>query len=86
MIGLVIICHGFGEHLGWYDEIGMLLAANGFLAFGHDHLGKWTNYIDNLVLSIKAHMEHITTSSLFLMKLEIKGFVVYFTTNPYMEA
>ena len=40
MIGLVIICHGFGEHLGWYDEIGMLLAANGFLAFGHDHLGK----------------------------------------------
>merc|ERR1712142_65874 len=37
--GLVFICHGYGEHTDWYDEFGEMLARQGFLAFGHDHLG-----------------------------------------------
>jgi len=45
-IGLVFLSHGFGEHLAWYNELANLFAANGFLAFGHDHLGK--KYIKKL--------------------------------------
>jgi hypothetical protein len=33
----VILSHGYSEHLGLYQELGSLLAAEGFLAFGHDH-------------------------------------------------
>lgn len=39
MRGIVFICHGFGEHLGWYDELARKLTATGFLVFGHDHAG-----------------------------------------------
>ena len=26
--------HGFGEHLGWYDQLARKLTATGFLVFG----------------------------------------------------
>jgi len=35
--GLVMLIHGLAEHLGCYDELGCRLAAENFLAFGHDH-------------------------------------------------
>jgi len=37
--GLVFVCHGYGEHTEWYEEFGEMLASQGFLAFGHDHVG-----------------------------------------------
>ncbi|XP_057369577.1 monoglyceride lipase-like [Daphnia carinata] len=37
--GLVMLIHGLAEHLGCYDELGCRLAAENFLAFGHDHVG-----------------------------------------------
>lgn len=37
--GLVFICHGFGEHLQWYEDLALRLTATGLLAFGHDHIG-----------------------------------------------
>lgn len=37
--GLVFICHGFGEHLQWYEDLALRLTATGLLAFGHDHVG-----------------------------------------------
>ncbi|XP_076040106.1 monoglyceride lipase-like [Oratosquilla oratoria] len=37
--GLVFLCHGFGEHLQWYEELALRLAGSGVLAFGHDHVG-----------------------------------------------
>lgn len=37
--GLVFLCHGFGEHLGWYDGLAGELCEDGLLAFGHDHQG-----------------------------------------------
>ena len=36
---LVFLCHGFCEHLANYHSIGEALAAEGVLAFGHDHVG-----------------------------------------------
>lgn len=37
--GLVFICHGFAEHLGYYDEFAVFLANLNMVAFGHDHSG-----------------------------------------------
>ena len=34
---LVMLIHGFAEHLAVYDELGLRLAAQGALVFGHDH-------------------------------------------------
>ena len=39
MLGSVFLCHGFGEHLGWYDGLAAPLAQLGLLVFGHDHQG-----------------------------------------------
>lgn len=36
---LVFLSHGFSEHLGLYQEVGTFLSDEGFLAFGHDHIG-----------------------------------------------
>ena len=33
----LFLCHGYGEHLGWYDGLAVQLAAAGILVFGHDH-------------------------------------------------
>ena len=37
--GLVFLCHGFGEHLGWYDGLAQHLCQQDLLVFGHDHQG-----------------------------------------------
>ncbi|HHT24686.1 MAG TPA: alpha/beta hydrolase [Clostridiaceae bacterium] len=37
--GFVQIIHGFAEHIGRYDKFMTLLAEQGFVAFGDDHLG-----------------------------------------------
>lgn len=36
-----MLIHGLAEHLGCYDELGCRMAAENFLAFGHDH-GKFS--------------------------------------------
>lgn len=36
---IVYICHGFAEHLQWYEELALKFTAQGCLAFGHDHVG-----------------------------------------------
>ena len=33
------IAHGASEHIGRYDDFARLLAANGFVVCGNDHLG-----------------------------------------------
>ncbi|NLZ71190.1 MAG: hypothetical protein GX909_01635, partial [Clostridiaceae bacterium] len=37
--GLVQIIHGFAEHIERYDSFMKLLAENGYIVFGDDHLG-----------------------------------------------
>lgn len=37
--GLVYLSHGFAEYLSWYEELAQRFAAEGILAFGHDHVG-----------------------------------------------
>jgi hexokinase len=32
-----MLIHGLAEHLGCYEELGCRMAAENFLAFGHDH-------------------------------------------------
>ena len=34
---MLFICHGVGEHMGRYEELGSYLAENGVIVFGHDH-------------------------------------------------
>lgn len=36
---ILCLCHGVTEHMGRYDSLGELLAENGILVFGHDHVG-----------------------------------------------
>ncbi|MCI8469611.1 MAG: alpha/beta hydrolase [Eggerthellaceae bacterium] len=37
--GIVQLVHGMAEHIGRYDDFARFLAANGYVACGHDHLG-----------------------------------------------
>jgi len=37
--GIVFLCHGFGEHLGWYGGLATALMERGLLVVGHDHQG-----------------------------------------------
>ena len=37
MRAAVFLCHGFGEHLGWYEELATILLQEGVMVFGHDH-------------------------------------------------
>jgi len=39
VVGSLFLCHGFGEHLGWYDGLAQQVADMGLLVFGHDHQG-----------------------------------------------
>jgi predicted dienelactone hydrolase len=38
-LGLVIIAHGFGEHIGRYEHIAGALTRAGFVVYGLDHQG-----------------------------------------------
>lgn len=38
-IGVVQIAHGMAEHIGRYDDFARMLASNGFVVCGNDHLG-----------------------------------------------
>ena len=37
--GIVQIAHGIAEHIGRYERFMQILAQNGFIAVGNDHLG-----------------------------------------------
>ena len=37
--GVVELVHGMEEHIGRYDDFANFLASNGFIVYGHDHLG-----------------------------------------------
>jgi len=38
-LALVYISHGYGEHMGYYSQLGSALSQAGLAAFGHDHEG-----------------------------------------------
>lgn len=37
--GVIQLVHGMQEHIGRYDEFAQVLAHNGYIVVGHDHLG-----------------------------------------------
>lgn len=37
--GVIQLVHGMQEHIGRYDEFAQVLAHNGYIVIGHDHLG-----------------------------------------------
>eukprot|EP00759_Apiculatamorpha_spiralis_P014360 PhF_6_TR21035/c0_g1_i1/m.30260/K01054/MGLL; acylglycerol lipase len=59
--GVVVIVHGFGEHIGRYQEIATLLTSHNFLVAGFDHQGhgmsegdrayvkKFSDYVDDAI-------------------------------------
>ena len=44
---IVYVSHGFGEHMGRYEELGQHLATRGILMFGHDH-GQLNNVLTHV--------------------------------------
>lgn len=38
-VGMIFICHGFGEHIGRYDHVARFFNANGYSVYGIDHQG-----------------------------------------------
>ncbi|CAI8010887.1 Monoglyceride lipase [Geodia barretti] len=62
---LLCVCHGVGEYMGRYDELGCHLTHSGVLVFGHDHVGNGQSEgdrvhvedIDTYVQDVIAHIE-----------------------------
>ena len=46
---IVYVSHGFGEHMGRYEELGQHLATSGILMFGHDH-GQLNNVLTRIII------------------------------------
>ncbi len=44
--GIVQIAHGIAEHIGRYERFMQILAQNGFIAVGNDHLGHGHSFSD----------------------------------------
>ena len=77
MVGSVFLCHGFGEHLGWYDGLANHLAQLGLLVFGHDHQGHGRSegrraYIDSVDEFVTDVMRHSVE-----MKAELAGLPMF---------
>ena len=53
--GLVQLVHGMSEHIERYAPLMQTLAENGFLAFGHDHVGHGKTARDDGELGFIAH-------------------------------
>ena len=60
---VVQIIHGIAEHIGRYDRFLADLAARGFIAFGHDHLGHGHTVSDSTELGHIADKNGCTYTS-----------------------
>ena len=77
VVGSVFLCHGFGEHLGWYDGLATQLAKLGLLVFGHDHQGHGRSegrraYIDTVDEFVSDVLRHSVE-----MKVELQGLPMF---------
>lgn len=65
--GLVYICHGFAEHLQWYEDLALRLTSTGLMAFGHDHVGHGRSEgvrghiesVDDYVVDVLKHCDDV---------------------------
>ncbi|KAF4527986.1 hypothetical protein B566_EDAN016641 [Ephemera danica] len=69
---LVLLMHGYAEHLQWYHHVGMSLAQEGCLAFGHDHL-------DDALLHVNKMQSSYPNIPTFLMGHSMGGLVALLT-------
>jgi len=82
--GLVFICHGFAEYFcPSYNEVSEALVQNGYLVFGHDHIGHGRSTgeqaivknLDEYVTPILTHVKKckmITTENYHCLLLDIQ--------------
>lgn len=47
-----MLIHGLAEHLGCYEELGCRMAAENFLAFGHDHRKLFLSFLSHSTLNV----------------------------------
>ncbi|CAL4130043.1 unnamed protein product, partial [Meganyctiphanes norvegica] len=84
---LVFMSHGFAEYLAWYEELAQRFAAEGILAFGHDHVGHGrsggtrchVNSIMDYVMDVLQHCDDVTKQHpglpLFLLGHSMGGMI-----------
>ena len=85
---VAFISHGFSEHLGLYEGLGMALSAENVFCFGHDHVGHGRsggervqiNTIDHYVADMNNHCkivkEVFPDSPLFLIGHSMGGMII----------
>lgn len=50
--GVILIVHGMSEHANRYDELGKILAENGFIVYGFDLIGHGKSCFENLGVGV----------------------------------
>lgn len=53
---VVVLVHGYGEHIGRYDHVAAALIANGAVVFGLDHMGHGKSEGDRAIVSDFDHV------------------------------
>ena len=53
---VVIVCHGYGEHIGRYDHVAAVLVARGAVVAGPDHLGHGRSEGERALMTDPEHL------------------------------
>lgn len=87
--GIVIICHGYGEHSGFYQEFSSFLNKNGYGVYAYDHrahgrseeerghIESFNSFVDDLEVVVRHCKQENPVSPLFIFGHSMGGLIAF---------